>query len=331
MSDTVLSLSQRPHRLSDLVGQDTTVKAIRNQMAKRPPRTWLFSGEPGTGKTTIAQILSVAFQCEHMKLWGDPCDACWRMRKQFAIHEINASEHSGVDDLERIAELSMHRPMLGQKRVIVLDEVHSVSKTAFSAILTPMEEPPEFTVWILLTSELRKVPAANQRRCTKYQLRLLGISETEQFLRAQATKAGITRGLEPLIECVHQVGIGAPGVLLQALEKYAAGAAANDAVAGTDGSTVDSLRICKAVTNGDWKAVAAALKEASADEARWIRASIAGWLKGVMARESSSAGLDRASTSILELCSPPLDDSTMMHWLWAILYRICKKYQGAGR
>ena len=314
----ILSLSTRPRRLSDLAGQDSIVKAIRNHMAKRAPRTWLFSGDPGTGKTTLAARL-------------DPCDTCWKNRKQFAIHEINASKNSGVEDLERIAELSLHRPMAGQKRVIVLDEVASISKTAWSAILTPTEEPPEYTVWILCTSEPRKVPAANQRRCVKYQLKLLGIDATEQFLKSQAAAAGITRSLEPLIECVHRMQIGAPGVLLQALEKYAAGADASEAVTSVDGSTVDTLRLCKAVTSGDWKGVTGVLKVSTGDEARYIRASIAGWLKGVMARESSTSGLDRASTSILELCAPPLEDSTMMHWLWATLYRITKRYQGVGR
>ena len=116
-----------------------------------------------------------------------------------------------------------------------------------------------------------------------------------------------------------------------ALEKYASGLSAVEAVAGVDESGIDSLRVCKAVTSGQWKAVANTLKDASPDQARWVRASVSGWLRGVLERESTPAGLDRASTSILELCSPPLDDSTMMHWLWAILYRICKKYQGAGR
>jgi len=327
----ILSLSTRPRRLSDLVGQDSIVKSIRNHMAKRPPRTWLLSGDPGTGKTTAGTIMAVAFQCSHMKLWGDPCDACWKSRKQFAIHEINAAKDSGVEELEKVAELSLHRPMFGPKRVIVLDEVHALSKQAWAAILTPMEEPPEFTIWILLTSEPRKVPAASQRRCVKYQLKLLGISETETFLKTQAEKAGIARGLEPLIESVHQMQIGAPGVLLQALEKYGAGASASDSVVGVDGSTVDTFRLCKAVTSGQWKSVVEALKTASPDQARWIRASVTGWLRGVLERESSGPGGDRASASILELCTPPLDDSTLIHWLWAVLFRITKRYQGAGR
>ena len=170
-----------------------------------------------------------------------------------------------------------------------------------------------------------------QCRCVKYQLKLLGIDATEQFLTKQAKSVELVRKLEPLIECVHQMQIGSPGVLLQALEKYAAGAEASESVTGIDGSTVDTFRLCKAVTGGDWKTIASCLKTATPEEARWIRASVAGWIKGVMARETSAPGLDRASTSILELCAPPLDDSTMMHWLWAVLWKVTKRYQGVGR
>ena len=327
----ILSLSLRPRTLSGMYGQETTVKSIRNHMEKRPPQTWLLSGEPGTGKTTLANIMSVAFNCAHMKLWGDPCDECWRTRKNFAIHEINASKNSGVEDLERIAELSMHRPMVGLKRVILLDEVHAISKQAWSAILTPMEEPPEYTIWMLCTSEPRKVPAANQRRCVKYQLKTLGISATEAFLQKAVAQAKITIALGPLIESIHQMGISAPGVLLQALEKYAAGASPSEAVAGTDNPAIDTFRLCKAVTSGDWKTISGILKEATPEDVRWIRSSVAGWIKGVMARETSPSGLDRASVSLLELCALPFDEATMIHWLWATLYKVTKRYQGVGR
>ena len=316
----------RPRTLSSLYGQASTVAAIRKHMESRPPRTWLFYGEPGAGKTSIARIMAVAFNCTHMKLWGDPCETCWKARDSFPIHEINASKNSCVDDLEKIAELSMHRPMTGLKRVILLDEVHAISKTAWSAILTPMEEPPEFTVWILCTSEFRKVPVANTRRCTKYQLRTLGITETENFLKKYAEKAKIARGLDPLIEAVHLMHISSPGLLLQALEKYAAGASATDAVVGADGSTVDTFRLCKAVTGGDWNSVKELLKETTPEDVRLVRACVAGWLKGVLVRETNRSGQERAATCLLELCSPPYDEQMMIHWLHATLLKICVRY-----
>src|SRR5262252_8343139 len=103
MSD-ILSVSTRPTTLSGLYGQSKLAAAIRNHMVKRPPRTWLFSGEAGSGKTTLARILAVSYNCIHMKLWGDPCTECagktawgapWgdgSSGATWAIHDINAAE-----------------------------------------------------------------------------------------------------------------------------------------------------------------------------------------------------------------------------------------------
>jgi hypothetical protein len=296
-------------------------------MAKRPPRTWLLTGPPGSGKTTVARVMSVAFQCTHMKLWGDPCPACWKARNSFAIHEINASKVSGVDELEKVAELSMSRPMIGSTRVIILDEIQMISRTAFSMLLNPIEQPPDFTVWILCTSELTKVPIANQRRCVKYQLKTLNINDTEIFLRKQAARAGVDRDLKALFDAVHTMNISAPGLLLQALEKYAAGASASEAAAGADSGSVDTFRLCKAVTSGNWDSVKPLLKSVSTEDVRYIRASVSGWLKGFLVRESSPLRCEAAAAGMLELSTLPYDESALVNWLYATLFRITMRYR----
>ena len=327
-SESVLSIAMRPKTLSGLIGQDALVKSIRAHVAKRPPRVWLLTGAPGTGKTTVARVMSIAYQCTHSGAnWGDPCSAC-QAEKGFAIHEINASEVSGVDELEEIAEMSYRRPMIGQKRVIILYEVHNISKTAWSMLLKPTEDTPEFTVWILCTSELSKVPAANQRRATKYQLKSLSIDATEAFVKKQAAKAGIDRSLNELIEALHTMGIGAPGLILQALEKYAAGCSAAESTYGTDGSSIDSFKLCKAVTAGDWNTIRTILKNVTPEDVRWIRASVAGWLKGCLLRETNPQGQERAAVSLLEWCSMPFDEAVLIHWLHATLYKQTKRYAG---
>ncbi len=289
------------------------------------------------GKTSIARIVAVASQCDHSTIWGDPCDDCrarvvsWSpLQSDFAIHEINAAEHSGVEELEAICRLSYSRPMTGLKRVIILDEVHSLSGQAWKTTLKPMEEPPAHMLWILCTSDVRKVPAANQRRAAKYAMRELGISDTERFLARYAKAAGVTRALAPLVEVCHTMQVGSPGVLLQALDKYAAGASPKDAVVGSDGGSVDSLRICKAVTSGQWPAVAKMLKEMAdagtlAEDTRWIQTSLAGWIRGCLWR-ATGADAERAAVSLVELSTPPMDEMTRANWLVGVIYRVTARY-----
>ena len=332
MSSKVLSTSLRPRSLSHLYGQDETVKAIRKHMEKRPPAAWMFHGSSGTGKTTIASIMAIAFQCPHMKLWGDPCDACWKAKASFAIHEISGSDVTGIDELRNVVEMSKYRPTNPDgKRVIILDEAQKISNSAMNMLLVPFEKPPAHAVWIICTTEPNKILVTLQRRCVAYQMKPLGVSAAEAFLTKQAARAGITRPLALLFEQCHLMQVTAPAILLMALEKFAAGASATDAVTGADGSGLDTYRICKAVTNGSWKDIAVSLKDATPDQSRLIRASVAGWIKGCMARATSSPELDRHSASLLELCQPPIDDATMAHWLWGTLWRISKRYKEVQR
>lgn len=322
----ILSLSLRPRSLGSLYGQAETVRAIRKQMATRPPQTWMFVGAAGTGKTSTARILSVAYQCTHQPpdKWGTPCQACWDAQASFSIHEINASDVSGVDELREVAELSRCAPMYGSYRVIIVDEAQRISTAAQNMLLKPFEEPPASTVWIVCTTDPQKILPTLRRRCVTYRLHTLGITQQEDFLKRAAVKAKIALPLEPLFEQVHMMDVGAPALLLQALEKYAAGTSASEAVAGVDAHGIESLRICKAVTSGSWDDVVTNLKDATPEEARWIAASVRGWLRGGLA---SGLQPEQAAAGILELCKIPFDDSVILHWLWATLYSVTKSYR----
>lgn len=326
----ILSLSLRPRTLSGLFGQEELVKSIRNLQKTRQPRAWLFHGSSGTGKTTTARIMAVAYNCQHMALWGDPCKECWDRQTDFAIHEINASETSGVEEMGKVAEISRFRPVGSLKRVIILDEAQRASTAGQNLLLKPTEESPPSTVWIICTTEPSKILATLRRRCTTYQLRSLGFAEREKFLQKAAGVVKIERPLSDLYEQVHLANIGSPALLLQALDKYATGVSAEEAVAGADGVGANSLRICKAVTSGNWKNLRENLLAATPDEARWIRSSVSGWLRGILAKDNSPKTQERAAQSLYDLmANAPIDDAGMLLWLWPVLYKICKRYREA--
>ena len=323
----VLSRGLRPRTLSGLYGQQKLAASIREHMKTRPPQAWLFHGGTGTGKTTVARILAVSFQCTHQQLWGDPCKACWAARNSFAIHEINASEASGVEEMGKVASMSRVRPIDSPKRVFILDEFQRATSAAQNLLLKPMEEPPPTTIWIVCTTDPQKILATLRRRCTTYQLKSLGFDGSEKFLKRSADLAKITKPLTPLYEQIHLAGIFSPALLLQALEKFAAGSTAEEAVSGADGSGTNSLAICKAVTSGDWRTLKTSLMAANPEETRWLRASVSGWIRGVMNREANPKILDVCATSLIELADNPIDDATMLYWLWGTLYRVCKRFQ----
>lgn len=326
----ILPVALRPRTLSAMVGQDKLAAAIRKQIAKRPPSAFLFYGGTGTGKTTMARILALAFQCQHQKLWGDPCPTCWRHWPEFAIHEINASEVSGVEEIGKVAGFAQHRPMLpSQRRVVILDEAQLLTNNAQNLLLKHFEEAAPETVWIVCTTVPGKILATLRRRCVTYQLKALGFEDREKLLRNAAKVSGITRNLRPLLERVNERQVASPALLLMALEKYESGLSTDEAVATVDGTGIDTLRICKAVTAGEWQKLRGFLDGVSTEDTRWVRAAVSGWLRGCL-RQGSDPKRHKAEVDGIVLLTEaaPLEDTLLLHWLWARLYQICSRFAG---
>jgi hypothetical protein len=298
-------------------------------MATRPLQAFLFYGPAGTGKTTAARILAVSFQCPHQKEFGAPCEDCWKQESEFAIHEINASEVNGVEEIGKVAEMGRYRPAPpSRKRVIILDEVQRCTSAAQNLMLKPLEDAPKSTVWILCTTEPSKLLPTLRRRCMAYQMKPLPLASRELLLQRAAKKIEFTKPLDPLIEQVHTMQISSPALLLMALEKYASGLSAQEAVAGTDSPGVDSLRICRAVSDGKWETLKKLLQEASPEEARWIRASVSGWVRGCLVRESLPKRQAMLAECLVDLSAmAPLEDAQLMFWLWGVLYKVCRRFR----
>jgi hypothetical protein len=327
MMNEILPLSLRPKYLSEMVGQDKLVSAIRKQIATRPPSAFLLHGGTGVGKTSLARILALSFQCQHQsKLWGEPCDECWSKWPEFCIHEINASETNGVEEIKKVAEMGRYRPAPpSHKRVIILDEAQLMSNNAQNLLLKHFEEASKHTVWIICTTVPNKVIVTLRRRCMTYQLHGLSFTDRETLLKRSAKAAEVKRPINTLIEAAAEAQLSSPALLLMALEKYAAGFSPEEAVSGNEGSIVNTLAICKAVTAGNWAQIRDAIKDVTSEDVRWVRASVSGWLCGVLKRESSSFKRDALSRSILVLTEmAPIEETLLLHWLWARMHSVCK-------
>lgn len=195
MSYTALYRKFRPDEFEDVKGQDAIVRTLKNQInADRIGHAYLFCGTRGTGKTTVAKIFAKAVNCEH-PVDGSPCGEC-AMCKSIAagtsmnVIEIDAASNNGVDNIREIREEVTYRPTEGKYKVYIIDEVHMLSIGAFNALLKTVEEPPEYVIFILATTEAHKIPITILSRCQRYDFKRISIETIAARLRELIDKEG---------------------------------------------------------------------------------------------------------------------------------------------
>ncbi len=180
MSYTALYRKFRPAVFDDVKGQDHIITTLQNQIrANRIGHAYLFCGTRGTGKTTVAKIFAKAVNCEH-PVEGSPCGECAMCRSIAAgtsmnVIEIDAASNNGVDSIREIREEVTYRPTEGRYKVYIIDEVHMLSIGAFNALLKTLEEPPEYVIFILATTEIHKIPVTILSRCQHYDFKRISI------------------------------------------------------------------------------------------------------------------------------------------------------------
>ena len=180
MSYTALYRKFRPIAFEDVKGQDHIITTLKNQIkANRIGHAYLFCGTRGTGKTTVAKIFAKAVNCEQ-PIDGSPCGECAMCRSIAAgtsmnVIEIDAASNNGVDNIREIREEVTYRPTEGRYKVYIIDEVHMLSIGAFNALLKTLEEPPEYVIFILATTEVHKIPITILSRCQHYDFKRISI------------------------------------------------------------------------------------------------------------------------------------------------------------
>ena len=196
MSYMALYRKFRPDEFEDVKGQDAiVVTTLKNQIkADRIGHAYLFCGTRGTGKTTVAKIFAKAVNCEH-PVDGSPCGECSMCKAISAgnsmnVIEIDAASNNGVDNIREIREEVAYRPTEGRYKVYIIDEVHMLSIGAFNALLKTLEEPPEYVIFILATTEAHKIPITILSRCQRYDFKRISIDTIAGRLRELINKEG---------------------------------------------------------------------------------------------------------------------------------------------
>ena len=197
MSYQALYRQWRPKNFSHMVGQETIVDTLRHQVQTgRIAHAYLFCGSRGTGKTSTAKILARAINCQHPEN-GDPCGTCEICRRMTGeeyldILEFDAASNSRVEDARELLEKVNFPPQFGKYKVYIIDEVHMLSNSAFNALLKTLEEPPEYLVFILATTEPYKLPSTILSRCQRFDFGRIPAAKIQARLREATDGAGGT-------------------------------------------------------------------------------------------------------------------------------------------
>ena len=196
MSYVALYRKFRPDTFEEVKGQDHIVTTLRNQiLTDRIGHAYCFCGTRGTGKTTVAKVFAKAVNCENPRN-GSPCNECEMCRRINAgnslnVIEIDAASNNGVDNIRQIVEEVTYRPAEGRYRVYIIDEVHMLSGGAFNALLKTLEEPPEYVIFILATTEVHKIPVTILSRCQRYDFHRIGLDVITARLEELTGREGI--------------------------------------------------------------------------------------------------------------------------------------------
>ncbi len=195
MTYQVLARTWRPQRFADLLGQEAVVQTLSNALtADTFGQAYLFSGLRGVGKTTAARLLAKAVNCVEGPT-AEPCGTCPSCLEivdgsSIDVIEMDAATHTKVEEIRELQELLRYHPTRDRFRVIIVDEVHMLSRSSFNALLKTIEEPPPYILWIFATTERLKVPATILSRCQQLEFRPVSADLIRGLLSEIAAKEG---------------------------------------------------------------------------------------------------------------------------------------------
>src|SRR5438477_2694149 len=219
----VIARKYRPQSFDDLLNQDHIKTTLRNAIEQsRIAHGYIFSGQRGTGKTTTARIVARCLNCQKGPT-DQPCGVCASCLEVTAggavdVIEIDAASNRGINEMRELRENVRYRPARDRYKVFIIDEAHQITSEAFNALLKTLEEPPEWVVFILCTTEVHKIPTTIASRCQQFSFRSVDFADVVDRMAWICSQEGIEANPE-VLSVLAQAGEGSVRDSLSALDQ----------------------------------------------------------------------------------------------------------------
>jgi DNA polymerase-3 subunit gamma/tau len=219
----VIARKYRPQAFDELISQEHVKTTLENAITQqRIAHGYIFSGQRGTGKTTVARIFARCLNCE-LGPTPKPCGKCASCLEIAAgssmdVIEIDAASNRGINEMRELRESVRFRPARDRYKVFIVDEAHQITSEAFNALLKTLEEPPEWVVFLLCTTESHKIPSTIVSRCQQFSFRSVDFAELVKRMEWIMQQEGITADADA-VAVLARAGEGSVRDSLSALDQ----------------------------------------------------------------------------------------------------------------
>ena len=263
----------RPTRLKQVKGNEKIKNVLATMLAEKEtcPHAFLFHGETGCGKTTLARITATMLGCDI---------------ESSDYSEINFADLRGIDTIREIIKQSQFLPFKGDCRVWVLDECQKMTGDAQNALLKILEDAPSHVYFILCTTEPQKLISTIRGRCSQFQVQPLGHDDLETLLVRITNGENISLLSEEIYEAIIKSSKGHVRDAIQILEQVLSVAEEDQLEIANKGTEElkQAIDLCRALLNpkSSWKDVQNILSDLKTVEPEKVRRAVLGYASSTL-------------------------------------------------